>query len=331
LRIGAILPHLLVFGGVRRYIELGNAFTARGHEFVLFTPEGSMPTWLSFAGSASEIASLPSSSLDIAICGSPELVPELDRAGARVKVFYLQLEGVDNEATIVKSGRYRIMVNSSGLRKRIRRSYGVEPIDGIGGVNPELFHPLPRMRSQSSFTILCYGRLSRPRKGTRFVVDAARWMHRHGYDVELHLFDTINPGESDPRIGFEAGLPCRFYVDLPQDRMAGMYSAADAFVSAEHRAGWCNTAAEAASCGLPLVCTQSGTEDFAVNEKSAIIIKRRSALAVRRSLMRLYHDRDLARRLGEGARRIISEFTWDRVCDRMLGTFSELLTDGDRG
>jgi glycosyltransferase involved in cell wall biosynthesis len=328
LRIGAILPHLLVFGGVRRYIELGNAFSARGHEFVLFTPEGGMPEWLAFSGSASKISWLSRARLDVAICGSPELIPELDRAEARLKVFYLQLESVKGEAAIVRSGRYRIMVNSSSLRKRVRRSYGIEPIDGIGGVNPSLFHPLPRSGSGGGFKVLCYGRISRPRKGTRFVVNAARWMHRHGYEVELHLFDTINPGERDPRIGFDAGLPFRFHLGLAQDRMAEMYGSADVFVSAEHRAGWCNTAAEAASCGLAIVCTRSGTEDFALHEKSALVVSRRNALAIRRALVRLYRDRDLAARLGAEARKIIGEFTWDRVCARMERAFSELLADG---
>jgi len=330
MRIGAILPHLLVFGGVRRYIELGNAFIARGHEFIIFTPDGEDPEWLRFDGEIRPFSMLPGSNLDVAISGSPELTGELDRAGARRRIFYLQIENVRGEESIVRSGKYRIMVNSSGLARRVRSRYGVEPIDGIGGVNPTLFHPMERKRGDT-LDILCYGRLSRPRKGTRFVVRAARWMHRRGYDVRLHLFDTINPGEDDPRIGFDPGLPCIYYLGLPQERMALMYASADVFVSAERRAGWSNTAAEASACGLAVVCTRSGTLDFAIDGRSAIVVGGRGARGVRRALQRLYGDRDLAARLGAEAARTMLAFTWEAVCARMERSFATILDDAQRG
>ncbi len=330
MRIGAILPHLLVFGGVRRYIELGNAFIARGHEFILFTPNGERSDWLPFDGGTLPFSELSGSRLDIAICGSPELTGELDIADARERIFYLQLEGVRGEASIIRSGKYLIMANSSGLRNRVRSRYGIDPLDGIGGVNPALFHPTERERSDT-FDILCYGRLSRPRKGTRFVVRAARWMYLRGYDVRLHLFDTLNPGEEDPRVGFDPKMPYTYYLGLPQDRMAAMYAAADVFVSAEHRAGWSNTAAEASACGLAVVCTRSGTMDFAVEGKSALVVDGRSSYGIRRALLKLYADRDFAARLGTEASRAMLAFTWDEVCARMERNLTAVLERRQRG
>jgi glycosyltransferase involved in cell wall biosynthesis len=327
MRIGAILPHLLVFGGVRRYIELGNAFLTRGHEFILFTPDGMGSDWLRFRGEIRPFSELSESKLDIAICGSPELLGELDRADARERIFYLQLERVRDEESIVRSGRYRIMVNSSGLGRRVRTRYGINPIDGIGGVNPALFRPLEKKRGET-FNILCYGRLSRPRKGTRFVVRAAKWMHERSYDVRLHLFDTRNPGEGDPRVRFDPGLPYIYYLDLPQERMAEMYAAADVFVSAEHRAGWSNTAAEASACGLAVVCTRSGTIDFAFDGRSALVVDGRRPYEIRRALQRLYRNSDLAARLGEEASRTMLAFTWDSVCAKMERSFFTILNAG---
>ena len=324
MRIGAILPHLLVFGGVRRYIELGNAFIARGHEFILFTPDGGRSDWLPFQGEVRPFTGLSESKLDVAVCGSPELTGELDRADAKERVFYLQLESVRDEAAIIRSGKYGIMVNSSGLRNRVRSRYGIDPIDGIGGVNPVLFHPIERERRET-FNILCYGRLSRPRKGTRFVIRAAKWMYRRGYDVRLQLFDSVNPGEEDPRVGFDPGMPYTYYLDLPQEMMASMYAAADVFVSAEHRAGWSNTAAEASACGLAVVCTRSGTIDFAVDGKSALVVGGRNAFGIRRALLKLYGDRDLEARLGAGASLAMRAYAWDEVCVRMERNFKAIL------
>lgn len=325
MRIGAILPHLLVFGGVRRYIELGNEFVSRGHEFVIFTPEGGPPGWLEFKGDMRKLESLSGFEHEALICGSPELLKYLDTGRAKLRIFYLQIDGVAGEGEIIRSGRYHVMANSGGLIRKIRKRYKVEPIDGRGGVNPALFYPRAGGGKDGTFRILCYGRLSRPRKGTRFVVAAVRWMYRKGLDVELQLFDTVNPGSPDPRIGFDPGVPYRYYLDLPQVQMASMYSAADVFVSAEHRAGWSNTAAEAAACGLPLVCTRSGTEDFAVNGLDALVIPYRNSFFLRKALLRLYRDRELARRMGVEAGRKILEFTWGRVCDRMERSISRLL------
>src|SRR5262245_54786834 len=50
MRIALFLPHVGVFGGVRRFVELGNAWSAMGHEVRLFHPEGRPPDWLPFAG-----------------------------------------------------------------------------------------------------------------------------------------------------------------------------------------------------------------------------------------------------------------------------------------
>jgi glycosyltransferase involved in cell wall biosynthesis len=325
LRIGAILPHTLVFGGVRRYLELGNRFAARGHSFTIYTPDGATPAWLSFAGAMRPFDAIGGETHDVLITGSPELTPLLDRAPARLRVFYLQIEGVAREERIVRSGKYRVMVNSSGLARRVRRRYGVEPLDGIGGVNPELFHPVGGRETGGPLRVLCYGRVSRPRKGTRFVIAAVRALRRRGLDAELHLFDTTNPGDDDPRIGFDPGIPYRYYLNLPQERMAAMYGAADVFASAERRSGWSNTAAEAAACGLPIVCTRSGTEDFAADGLTALVVRMRHPIFIERALERLWRDRALAARLGEAARGRILDFSWEALCARMERTFLDLL------
>jgi glycosyltransferase involved in cell wall biosynthesis len=324
-RIGAILPHTLVFGGVRRYIELGNRFIARGHRFSIYTIDGAPPAWLSFDGEVATLGALGDAENDVMLCGSPELLPHLDRAKTRVRIFYLQIEGVDKEESIVRSGRYHVMVNSRGLARRTRRLYRVEPLDGRGGINPALFHPAAERPAGGPFKILCYGRTWRPRKGTRFVVEAVRTLRRRGLDVELQLFDAARDGGRDPRIGFEPGVPWRFYLDLPQERMAAMYGAADVFVSAERRAGWSNTAAEAAACGVPLVCTRSGTEDFAVDGESAIVVPARGSFWLVRALGALARDGELRERMGREAARRMREFTWDALCARMERTFNELL------
>jgi len=140
--------------------------------------------------------------------------------------------------------------------------------------------------------------------------------------MELALFDTALPGAPDPRIGFDPDVPYTYYCNLPQERMAAMYGAADVFVSAERSAGWSNTAAEASSSGTHHVCTGSGTEDFAENGVTALVLRARIPFFIERALSRLYRDRALGPRLAAAARERVLGFTWDRVCDTMERSFA---------
>jgi len=332
LRIGAVLPHTYLFGGVRRYIELSNAFNSRGHEFIIYTPDGVYPSWTGMSGKVMRLSDARDSDHDVVITGSPEYLDILRGFPARLRVFYIQIERVAREDEIARAEGISLMVNSKGLMDRMRKKYGVRALDGRGGINPALFHPPAGGMGSGNgpFRIMCYGRTSRPRKGTRFVMKAAEKLYRRGYDLELLLFDSVNPGSPDPRVGFDPGIPFRFYIDIPQDRMAAMYASADVFVSAEHRAGWSNTCAEASACGLPLVCTASGTTDFAVDGLNAIVLGARSPVSIGRALEKLYRDREMAQKMGsEGARRIL-DFTWEKVCDRMSEQFVAMLGGEER-
>jgi glycosyltransferase involved in cell wall biosynthesis len=333
MKIGAILPHLLLFGGVRRYIETGNTFIRRGHRFTLFTPEGASVDWTIFKGQVRPLSSLKDHDLDVLITGSPEMTEYLDASKAKLKVFYIQIEGVAREREITTSGKYNIMVNSKGLAERIKRKYSISVIDGSGGVDPERFYPLGDLLGRSNdrpagsypVRVICYGRRSRPRKGTRLVASAVKHLRRIGFDIRLHLFDHRTTDDIDSRVGFDPGAPFVYYLDLSQDRMAAMYGSSDIFVSAERRAGWSNTSAEAAACGLPIVCTKSGTSDFAIDGKSALVVPWRNSRIISRAIERLILDPGMAERLGTDARRRIMDFTWERVCDRMESGFIDLL------
>ena len=336
LRISAILPHLFIFGGVRRYIELGNALISRGHAFEIYTPEGEECTWLDFKGTIRKISELADNESEVLITGSPEFVDTLVNSTARIKIFYLQIEGLREEKEIVRNDKIYVMVNSSGLARRVKKKYDIKPLDGIGGVNTSLFRPYQDTGcSEIDYTkgrddtnplrVLCYGRLSRPRKGTRFVVEAVRGLYRKGIHLELHLFDSAGKGIEDPRVGFNPGVPYRFYLNLSQKSLCKMYNYADIFVSAEHRAGWSNTTAEASACGLPVVCTTSGTSDFAINGKSALVVPMRNSFFIARAIKKLYENPELRCSIARNARKVIEEYSWEKVAYKIERQLLELL------
>lgn len=330
--IGALLPGVGVFGGVRRFLALGNELVSRGHRFTLYHTNGEPPNWLPFAGVTRPLAALSAARHEVLLCGEPSLLAAFEAASAALKLFYCVLEKLPNERRLVRHPGWVVLANSTGIRDRLWRRHRVRAEPAIGGVDLDLFRPMePRPFTRlEPFRVLAYGRLSRPRKGTALVVRAveslADSLRKGGaaggrvnvQPVQLVLFDHVGPGnERDPRPNLRARVPVEFHVNLAQPGLAQLYSSCDVFVSAERRAGWNNTVAEAMACGLPVVCTASGTRDLAVHLETAWLARWRQPFFLTRGLSALHRDPALRGRLRAAALARVQGFGWPAVADQI--------------
>jgi glycosyltransferase involved in cell wall biosynthesis len=317
MRIAAVLPHVEIFGGVRRYLEMGNEFSKKGHDFVLFHPTGSRPQWLEFLGRVEPFSSLEKSGFDVGLCSEYSVLHFFEKLRAKAKFFYFLLPGHKREKEVI--GReYFFLGNSEGLCRRIERKYRVPCFKAAGGVNPDLFYPQPREGKEDEFRILSYGRLYKRRKGITHVIRAAERIHKKNPQTRLLLFDSLVGEErKDSRQMIRTSVPYEFYLDLPQSRMAWLYSQADVFVSAEWRAGWSNTSAEAMACRIPLVCTPSGTRDFAFHGRSALVARLPFTPFLSCQLQKLIRNQELRRRIAQEGYRRIKLFTWSALVERL--------------
>jgi glycosyltransferase involved in cell wall biosynthesis len=330
MKIAALLPHVEVFGGVRRYIELGNALIRRGHDFVLLTPAGKNPDWLEFSGEVKAFEAIPAEEFEVGLCSEYSILPQFERLRARAKFFYFVLQGHKKEKDVA-SRNYYYLGSSEGICRRIERKYKVRCFRAPGGINLEIFFPLPRHPGRE-FKVLCYGRIYRRRKGVGHVIKAVEKLHHKNPDLRLIFFDSlVGEDKRDPRPLVRTSVPHEFYLDLAQDRMAWLFSQADIFVSAERRAGWANTAAEAMACRLPVVCTPSGSLDFAVHNETALVVPLAHPFLLRRQIRCLIDQPELRERLAEAGQRKISEFTWDALAERLEAIFRDVLNRGESG
>lgn len=406
MKIAAVLPHVEVFGGVRRYIEIGNELTRRGHHFVIYHPRGIKPDWIEFKGetrsfddlqgrlsahneeqqieqnkkdtknsptgkereqkneqSKIETSDSPKEKegvmrreeevFDAAICSEYSVMPFFDRLEARTKFFYFVLKGHKREKDVIKKD-YVFLGCSEGICRRIEKKYGVACHRIVGGINPEIFYPIEKSRdvcdeletrhdkktepekSQDKnsdlakkpilgeFRILSYGRIYKRRKGIRYIIRAVEGLYKKHPNLKLIFFDSLVGGDRrDPRPLINTRVPHEFHLDLPQAKMGWLYSQADAFVSAEWRAGWSNTTAEAMACRVPAVCTKSGTQDFAAHNQTALVVPLPLPFLIRRQLRRLIQDENLRRRLAHAGYECVQHFTWSALVDRLEVILSE--------
>lgn len=325
LDFAALLPGVGVFGGVRRILEIGNELVRRGHRYVVYHTDGNRPEWIDFTGEVRPIADLRWARHQVMICNDSALVSDFERARGDLKLFYFVLENIRGERAIARHSRWTLLANSTGIRERLHTKYGVDAEEVIGGVNLDVFTPRPdEERSDGEYRVLAFGRLSRKKKGVPIVLRAAESFARryrrteNGRPVKLVLFDHVGAGnETDPSKELRCSVPYEFHLNLPQKELARLYAGCDAFVSAERRAGWANTVAEAMACGVPVVCTRSGTRDLAVHRDTAWVARWRHQWFVRQGLGALSSDPQLAGRLRERALSNVRRFSWPRVADQL--------------
>jgi glycosyltransferase involved in cell wall biosynthesis len=333
-RIALALPHLGVYGGIRRFLELGEVWTRRGHEVAIFVPgdhEAARP-WVPFSGAILSLAALPLGAWDALISPDPELFLACRAPGA-LRVYYSVLEGAPSEDRAARAADL-VLANSAGMRRYLARR-GVRALDAAGGVNVGWFRPPEpdsRALGRAPVQALVYGRLSRRRKGTWM---AARAIERasaaSGVPVTLTLFDSPPEGSGTPTLPGALRIPHRWVLNPSQRELADLYGTTDLFVSAERRAGWCNTAAEAMACGAAVVCTGSGTEDFAIDGVTASVARWRWSWALSRAIEPLLRDPERRRALAARGAAKIQEFSWERTADRIERAFEARMGGGIRG
>ena len=333
MKIAALLPHVEVFGGVRRYLEIGNALVKKGHTFVLFTPQGEKPEWLEFSGIIRPFEALEGDRFDIGLASEYSILPYFERLNAQAKFFYFINERHKMNKEIARKD-YFFLGNSEGICRRFERKFGIRCYRAPGGVNPEIFYPIKKTSAlsktpDSDFKILCNGRIYRKRKGVRHVIKAVERLYRRFPRLELIFFDSlVGQARLDPRPLIKTSVPHEFHLNLPQSRMAWLFSQADLFVSAERRAGWANTAAEAMACGLPVICTASGSLDFAVPGRTALVVPFAHPFFLRRAIKKLILDENLRSRLAKAGYEKIREFTWPALAARLEEIFQAALSGG---
>jgi glycosyltransferase involved in cell wall biosynthesis len=320
LRIAMALPHLGVYGGIRRFLELGEVWTRRGHEVAILVPhpEHARP-WVPFSGAILPLAELPLGAWDVLISPDPELFLACRAPGA-LRVYYSVLEKAPKEDQAMRAADL-VLANSAGMRGYLARK-GVLAADAAGGVNVAWFRPPerdPRFSSVDKTPVqaLLYGRLSRRRKGTWL---AARAIERAsiaaGVPVSLTLFDAPPDGAS-PALPGRLRIPHRWVLNPTQRDLADLYRESDLFVSAERRAGWCNTAAEAMACGGAVACTPSGTRDFAIHGVTAAVSRWRWSWALSRAIEPMLRDPARRRAIAGRGTAKIQEYSWERTADRI--------------
>jgi glycosyltransferase involved in cell wall biosynthesis len=202
---------------------------------------------------------------------------------------------------------YRIP-NSSWLAGEIRRRTGDKVSFVTHGVDAERFVPRPKLSAKDGIMrVVTY---SRPEKWKGFQ-DAVPAMHelmrRYPGKIEWHVYGFANP-QLRPN---NALAPYQFHGTLDHDQLARLYAESDIVLCPSWYESFPLPPIEAMACGSAVITTPYGTEDYAIDGHTAIVVRPRVVSDFVVALDGLVRLPELRERLARNGRAMAEGHTWD--------------------
>jgi len=166
-------------------------------------------------------------------------------------------------------------------------------------------------------------------KGLPFLLEA---LHKVRQDIPAKL-TVVGNGNTDgkpnhliERYGLEDAVT--FTGKIDKDELARLYASSEIAVVPSLYEGFGLPAAEAMSCGLPIISTRAGALPEVVGEdgKAGFLIPPADPDNLAIALKRLLSDKQLGKRMGDtGRKRVLENFSWLQTAINTARVYEELL------
>jgi glycosyltransferase involved in cell wall biosynthesis len=188
--------------------------------------------------------------------------------------------------------------------------------DLIGGVDC-CFKSVRRIRKRTVFTIVCNASITEW-KGFHLVQQALNRLRFAPVQVVAFAHRTAHIDD--------LRWPVQLHMNVPYREMPVIYTQGDIFISFENNsAGWGNTAIEAMMCGVPVICTEGGTQAYARHRENAFVVER-DPTALRNAIEYLYRNQKMRSSISpsiEKRRQMYRQFSYRTLVHRFLEIISE--------
>ena len=333
MRITFLSPHLRIAGGVRALLTHADRLAGRGHEVTVVVPaRGRVAAWRRNRAAA-PLSWMPD--LRAGIRWVPDWTPsELPDADALIatawqsagpaaaaparcgrKFYFVQhYESLYHGSPAEVDATYRLPLRKIAISTwlaEIMASRFDSPAEVIvTPVDPALFHPLPLEDAGDTRLRVLMLHHDYEWKGVADGIGAFRRARARRPDLLLVGFGVKAPKDA---IGYD-----EYFEDLPQSRLAWLYSRCPIYCCPSWDEGLGMPPMEAMACGAAL-CTydNGGSRDYAIDGRSALVAARRDVDGLARALSRLAEDRALRERIARDGREwVTTRFEWGRASER---------------
>ncbi len=192
------------------------------------------------------------------------------------------------------------------------------------GVDTDTFRPVETRKDRGM--VLYVGNSDDRNKGARYLVEAMALL-KNNDGLHLTVVDRPTAG-TVLALARDLGIADRVTLTgrLSRDELVQLYNACEVFVSPSLYEGFGLPAAEAMACGAPVVATTAGAFPEVIEDgQSGLLVPPRDAAALADAIERLMKDSFVRRKLGQEARRRISEhFSWRETAVRTLALYQDV-------
>jgi glycosyltransferase involved in cell wall biosynthesis len=207
-----------------------------------------------------------------------------------------------------------LIANSTWLKRQLESLQSKPVALCVNAIDHSIYGGSPPARSSSGkVTVISYGGRNAEWKGFREMAQAVRIARHRLPDTEIAwkvygvaLMPPDNPIASYEPLGF-----------LRPEQLARAYRSADILLSASWYESFPLFPIEAMACGLAVITTAAGTEDYAISGETAEIVEPRDPESIARGLERLIVNPDYRFALASKGQIKSREFTWERSVKRM--------------
>ena len=332
MKVTFLCPHLRIAGGVRAILIHADRLARRGHEVTLLVPaRGGLRAWWRnrrargpewMPGLQARVrwvpewspACVPDGDAVVATSWrSVEAVAAAPASAGRQFYFIQHFESLYHGEAARVDATYRTslrkIVISTWLADVMAERFDSPAAVIVTPVDPGLFRPVA-VADDSALRVLMLFH-DYPWKGTADGIEAFERVRARHPEAILVGFGVKAPKQPLPF--------AEFHENLPQERLAWLYSRCPIFLCPSWDEGLGMPSMEAMACGAAL-CTydNGGCRDYAIDGRTAVVAPRRDLDALARGLGRLLEDAELRGRLGrEGQGFVRTQFDWERATARL--------------
>lgn len=231
-------------------------------------------------------------------------------------LFYKEMYGKELsrvEAELSYHLGLEVVVNSSWLGQQLEER-GVSSVLCCNAINHEYFFPAEQARvTDREIILISYGGRQVDWKGFLEMAQAVALARKSCPELNIRwqvYGDACLPPENDV-------APFEALGFLQPALLGNAYRGADILLSASWYESFPLFPLEAMACGLPVIVTQPGTEDFAQHLDTAYVVEPRNPESIARGIIDLATDSILRQRIAESGCKKAEEFTWERSVQRM--------------
>ena len=226
-----------------------------------------------------------------------------------------------NPEDVDKAYRSQIkkIVIADWLREMFIRDYNYNADLVLNSVDKSQFTKQPRTKSPDEIRILMLHH-TYAWKGTKEGVAIVQELKKHYPNVKLILF-----GARKPNVG---EIPHdEYYYNLPQEKLAWLYSNSDIFLCPSWDEGFTLPSVEAMACGCALVTYGTGSaRHYAFDGKTAMVAERLNQEDLYRKTELLVKDANLRSKIAQGGYEFVQKMaTWEDRARELESIFKKEL------